>query len=485
VELLFGCCIDGRRIGKTLSQSWFYFPTSLVKQTGSETSSSRQTASKVLIDLAEYDVYPRKTLECNELVVEAIERWLKASDAFDYQYSPLDVLDPVLARTFESSQTEGLTVTMHEFYVNQEATQTIRDKALQIISQCIASEHLKVVLQSLTSLNKALTNPGNRLSQRADTRCKQWIPEQLRILELISQLVKRTTEPLIHLEVLQIMHQHIHHAYSETVRQKMQSIIISIPVNDQLRLTGALMHSNNLAWLIESVEQVESVFENTIELFESKLQREQTLSKDICKTAVNQFFEAFSNPYEAVNSIYAQLDTAIIAGLQPDFSNFIELFGDLAEPTYLAQACEAVIQTPTYLAPYLGLLLCKLRKQNLESAIALAQTAVNTGDPNLCTAVTQGFWNGVNNLLPSDINLIQRLAQNEHPAVKRQLFNTLRLISEAEPELGINIALAMKIGKSSELADSLCRFFVSNNQYSGHFLRQRLKPAFHRWYLPQ
>ncbi|WP_068814966.1 hypothetical protein [Phormidesmis priestleyi] len=22
-------------------------------------------------------------------------------------------------------------------------------------------------------------------------------------------------------------------------------------------------------------------------------------------------------------------------------------------------------------------------------------------------------------------------------------------------------------------------------QYSGHFLRQRLKPAFHRWYLPQ
>jgi len=23
------------------------------------------------------------------------------------------------------------------------------------------------------------------------------------------------------------------------------------------------------------------------------------------------------------------------------------------------------------------------------------------------------------------------------------------------------------------------------DQYSGHFLRQRLKPAFHRWYLPQ
>ena len=31
--------------------------------------------------------------------------------------------------------------------------------------------------------------------------------------------------------------------------------------------------------------------------------------------------------------------------------------------------------------------------------------------------------------------------------------------------------------------------YISENywshQYSGHFLRQRLKPAFHRWYLPQ
>jgi len=26
---------------------------------------------------------------------------------------------------------------------------------------------------------------------------------------------------------------------------------------------------------------------------------------------------------------------------------------------------------------------------------------------------------------------------------------------------------------------------LSDKQYSGHFLRQRLKPAFHRWYLPQ
>lgn len=441
----------------------------LVKQTGSETSSSRQTASQALIDLAEYDVYPRKTPECNELVIEAVERWLKAPDAFDYQCSPLDVLDPVLARTFESSRTEGLTVTMQEFYVNPKATQVVRDKALQIVSQCITSEQLKVILRSLKSLNKALTNPDNRLSQRADNQCEQWIPEQLRILDLISQLIKRTTEPLIHLEVLQAMHQHIHHAYSDAVRQKMQSIIDSIAINDQLKLVGALMYSNDLAWLIEPVEQVKSASEKTVELFESKWQREQNLSKDICKTAVSQFFKTFSDPYEAVNSIYAQLDIAVTTGLQPDFSNFIELFGDLAEPTYLAQTCEAVIQAPTYLAPYLGLLLCKLRKQDLESAIALAQTAVNTGDPNLCAAVAQGFWNSVNNLLPSDINLIQRLAQSEHLGVKRLLFNTLRLISEAEPELGINIALAMETGESSELADSLCRIFVSNNGVSLDF----------------
>ena len=57
--------------------------------------------------------------------------------------------------------------------------------------------------------------------------------------------------------------------------------------------------------------------------------------------------------------------------------------------------------------------------------------------------------------------------------------------------------LDRRISKKFELktiVSSLCRPFFKqyfyfdkhfNGQYSGHFLRQRLKPAFHRWYLPQ
>lgn len=435
----------------------------LVRQTSPERLPFGQSALQVLVDLAEYDIYPQKPLECNELVVEAIGRWLKAPDAFDYRCSPLDVLDSVLARTFESSRTEGLTIKMQEFYVNQETTQVVRNKALQLISQCIDSKQLKVVLRSLQSLNKALTNPDDRFSQRVDNQCEQWIPEQLQILDLIVQVVRQTTESLIHLEVLQMMHEHICHAYSDAVRQKMLSIIHSIPINDQLKLTGALIYGRYLAWLIEPAEQVESVSDPASEITKIQGQRKQLLPRSICTDAVNQLFQSFPEPHTAVNEIHIRLNVAIATGLQPDFSLFVEILSDLAKPTYLTQFCRAIIQNPTHLTPHLGLLLFKLRKQNFESAIALAQTAVNTGNPNLCDTIAQEFWSGTNSLQPADITLIKSLAQSEHPSVRRQLLNALRLISESEPQLGVNIALAIEIGESSDLAESLCRIFVSND----------------------
>jgi len=44
---------------------------------------------------------------------------------------------------------------------------------------------------------------------------------------------------------------------------------------------------------------------------------------------------------------------------------------------------------------------------------------------------------------------------------------------------GFVLRLAHQAGIPLRIAHS------HSDQYSGHFLRQRLKPAFHRWYLPQ
>ncbi|MDX2241524.1 MAG: restriction endonuclease [Leptolyngbyaceae cyanobacterium bins.302] len=434
----------------------------LVKQTSSEISTSEQSALQVLIHLAEYDVFPRKDLEYNHLVVEAAERWLKDPHAFSYQGSPLDVLDPVLARTYESTRTEGLTITMQEFYVNQEYTQVVRDKALHLIDGCIASEQPKIILRSLKSLDKALANPDTRFSQRADNQCEQWVPEQLKILDMISQLVGQTTNPLIQLEILQMMHEHAHHAYDGSVKQQMLAIINAIPVNDQLKLTGALICSSRLAWLIKPVEQPESNSDTSDESFESDWQRQCRLSKNICADAVHQLFQTFSDPREAVSEIRVRLDLAVNAGLQPEFDELIKTLGDLAKTDYLTGICSAIIQNPKYLAAYLGLLLSKLREEDIESAIALAQTAVDTENPSLCASIAQGFWGGAENLQPLDIDLIRKLAHSDYPGVKKQIFYTLQNISQLEPRLGTEIALTINVGESSELADSLCRFFDPN-----------------------
>ena len=45
----------------------------------------------------------------------------------------------------------------------------------------------------------------------------------------------------------------------------------------------------------------------------------------------------------------------------------------------------------------------------------------------------------------------------------------------------INEIIWQRISSHNDTQSKYCDI----NQYSGHFLRQRLKPAFHRWYLPQ
>ena len=57
---------------------------------------------------------------------------------------------------------------------------------------------------------------------------------------------------------------------------------------------------------------------------------------------------------------------------------------------------------------------------------------------------------------------------------------------QIEPNDSITLSqYAGTLTATSQDEEALQFFERSLQQYSGHFLRQRLKPAFHRWYLPQ
>ena len=107
-------------------------------------------AIRVLCDLASYNI--NKPISVNFAVADAVENRLKQPDTHEHKHSPLDVLDPLLAKEGESERTEGYGIVLQSFAVTFQVTRPIREKALVLLSKCARHPSTKVILRTLRSL---------------------------------------------------------------------------------------------------------------------------------------------------------------------------------------------------------------------------------------------------------------------------------------------------------------------------------------------
>jgi hypothetical protein len=214
-------------------------------------------AIRVLTELAEYDF--DKPLEFNRIVLEAVSRWLGQPDVHNHIHSPLDVLDPLLEKSVQSMRVSSRAISLRPFGVSREKTLSIRQQALQLITDCTASDELDILLRAVKSLENALQEPtgyGRReitLEER-----EQWIPEQLKVLELISNLATQTTNPVVHLKIIESLDWYACYSKSLVVKQKVREIVTSIPNSYNLRLIRVLKPSYEPDWLLENQEDIDN-----------------------------------------------------------------------------------------------------------------------------------------------------------------------------------------------------------------------------------
>jgi hypothetical protein len=406
---------------------------------------------RVLTDLAKYD-FLHKPLEFNQAVLERVARWLKKNDAHNHQYSPLDVIDPLLSKTAHSNRYDGLTITYYSRPVVREETYVIREQALNLIAECLNSNQLKVILRGLKSLGEALQEPIDSNSQRQEEQCKQWVPEQLKILEFIKDLVDQKKEPIIHLEVIRLLRWHISRGYSDIVRQKALEIIYSIPDTYELRLIGVLVRSGVLDWFINNRGKIDFAS------FNYNWTEQERRVKKLCLTVIENFLKRHPNAKEGVQVLNADLKAINTSGLEPEPWSFLDTLREVVEPKYAAQMCEAIVEAPDYpLATHLSSLLYRVRKFDVQLAITIAQKAVNTGLPILCGSLAQKCWTWADNLQSEDVELIKKLLAHNDVGVRRLAIHSLGMMRDIQPKLAIMMALAVDIGGSTDLASGLCR----------------------------
>ncbi len=427
----------------------------LGRDNSQELDSYSEHARRVLINLAKYDI--EKSPIFNQKVLEAVALWLKKTDTSAHIEIFLDILDPLLAKSFSWTYTEGLTVHSRSSYVNKEETQSIRDQALTLIAQFLSSEQPKVILRTLNSLKKALQEPKDLLGQRHNEQIEQWISEQLKILQLISELTVKESNPLIHLEIIKTLEWHSQHSSSQVVKERAQAIVASIFLDSyELRLVGVLSRSYDLDWLLHDEEKSKT--------YDDKY--EQHIN-EICLTIAREFLKRHPEAYEGVQILNQWLQNIVDIGVQPEPSTFFNNLCKIIEPSYAAQMCEAIIEIGDCpVALYLDSLLCQLRLTDINCAITISQRALNTKIPALCISIARVYLSCWENLQSADFELIQNLLVHAHLGVRGLAINSLRKLGRAQPKLTINMALNVDINESTELASRLCQVFHRNTGIS-------------------
>ena len=158
---------------------------------------------RILKDLASYDI--GKPIKYNQTVLDMVSRWLEEPDVHDHFYSPLEVLDSILEICGHSDKSDGCRIMLTPFLVHRESVQPIYNRTLELIECCTNYDQPKVIIRAIESLENALRKIIFCNHEYLEDVLAIWAPEELKVLGIIRNLANQTTDPLVHLKIIQVI----------------------------------------------------------------------------------------------------------------------------------------------------------------------------------------------------------------------------------------------------------------------------------------
>ncbi len=440
---------------KWISRTLDYLPCcadllwELGRDDGRKTSFGPEHPMTTLRDLASYHL--DKPFAFNQEILEAVRRWLRDPEAHGHLHSPLEILDPLFAKTGHTSYSEGHQIAIRAFKLSREEIETLRSDALNLVRYCALSGNIKVALRALSSFENALRAPmplfGMEISREEHV---QWVPEQLMILGFLRDLAQQTTHCLVHLRIREVLCWHSRYG-ALAVKQQAQEIIAAIPDSFDLRLTRLLIQSRDIHGFPEDGE------EPTV-----ALQRNHQRLADFRRSVANEYWQQHSDASECFKDLSERLlgFQACDRESHPEF--FLHTLVEL-QPKRAGQLCEAALGEPdSPLAVFFGLFLTHVRHTDVPNAIGLARRAVEQGHVILCRALGDIYdrhitWSS--EIQTDDLAILRGLLNHTDVGVKGMAINALRSLGRCHPETAVSLARLVEIGMNAALGDALCAIF--------------------------
>ena len=410
-------------------------------------------AIRVLADLGGYEI--GKPFDVTRGVLDTIEKLIEDPGSHDHIHSPLDIIDPMLAKTGLSAYSEGHNVVPRPFSLKYESIKSIRKRSISLIGLCLFSNNLRTSLRALASLESALDEPRAFLNMKiSDEDREQWRPEQLEIFKLIADLARRSTEPVTLIRIREALLGHRRHSPSDEVRDKANAIMSSIPESLELRLTQELLDPFHMDdW---QPNEESGVDDNRPSLEKIGQMR---------RALVVEFLGHSEHAGKAYEILTDRMQTISAAGVQPNPHPILDLLGN-TDPEFTAGLCDIIVDKPDGpLAPHLHSLLTNVRKWSAARARDIDQRALRGGSNILCRGVAWSYpsqgW--ADDASAEDIEHIRELLDHEDLDVRGLAIGSLAFLAEAHPRAAIDLAKGVEVGVNAHLAKRLFQLF-SNGQ---------------------
>lgn len=427
-------CAHGGEVRRACNILW-----RLGRDDASNQNSNTSYPVRLLRELAAFSMY--KPLTVNETVLRCTEAWLSRPDAHSHVHSPVDILEPFLAKSGRDTWADGASFQMQSYPVDPETTRAPRERAVELLTQLAGGDDPKVALRAVKVLADVLHEPlpesGRDISH--DEKAV-WHPDQMHVLEIFETLAGRTDVPLLQIAVNDAIAWTLGHSTFPHLREAATSVRAATPESFELRILRTLAEPWGRHYFLEH-----------------DMDEGQRLYDEALRQAADDLAAAKPVAEELVQFIEQRIDLCRSAGVSAESGRLIGLLGERHPGLGLAAAWHIADHPGYLLEPLLGEFVRHLHRRNPDEALRLAKvlSVADNGQGPAVVAWLYAYGGWAQTASSPDISLLSRLAESDDENVRALVGVALGRLKELDPAAGRTLAVSMRVGGSAAIGEAI------------------------------
>jgi hypothetical protein len=400
---------------------------------------------RIIADIAAYE--PRKPVAIQRIVAGAVRRWLRCHPVEPGRPSPLQFLQPLLAKSGTFHEQDGPRLRICSFGIDSASVAEVRREAIAVLRNSLRSPDLVTILGAVSVLGGALHGPLPYLNMEfGEEQLAQWEPEQLEIISILDEFLKTGPHPLVQVHIVQELAQRVRYDRSEAVCRRAREASNSAEESYELNITRLL---------VPRLTDWDSLVEDDNE---SPTDRRNDALTRIRERVVPEFWSRNETAESALAELDARFSDVQIHERDADLRHlgFYLLASSPDRAEGIASAILANPDRPS--AVCFGNCLEVMERDDPNLALRWLTVGLESGNDLIGRIVANHFrWRRVpSSPAPQEVELIGRLLNHQDEFIKCNAVGALRNLILRDARLRLDLARQVEVGSSDSLASELC-----------------------------